>query len=76
VAALSPVGALVVGANPCLAFLLAAYGVKMTLGRQSLARTSYVPDLRRDPPVDVLAVNAARMTEPPDVVDILEESIP
>ncbi|MBI4917283.1 MAG: hypothetical protein HY825_15705 [Acidobacteria bacterium] len=69
----APLRVMVVAVNPVVAFLLSALGLKMSLGRQSLARTSYRPDLFREPPVDVLAVNAVHLGEPPDVIDILRE---
>jgi len=55
---------------------LAVLGLKMTLGRMSLAATSYVPDLEQEPPVDVLAATAARLAEPPDLIDPMEEELP
>lgn len=54
---------------------LAVLGLKMTLGRASLAATSYVPDLDHVPPVDVLAAAAARLAEPPDLIDPMEEVV-
>lgn len=54
---------------------LAVLGLKMTLGRMSLAATSYVPDLEQEPPVDVLAATAARLAEPPDLIDPMEEGV-
>jgi hypothetical protein len=66
-------GAAIVLGNPVVGALLSVYGLKMTLGRQSLATTSYRPDMLRDPAVDVLALNAAGMNEPPDLIDILQE---
>jgi hypothetical protein len=69
-------GAAIVVGNPILAALLSAFGLKMTLGRQSLARTSYRADLFADPPVDVLAINAGAVAEPPDLIDILQEMQP
>jgi hypothetical protein len=73
---LSPLGLLVVVANPALALALGAFGLKMTLGRQSLGRTSYRPDLFAEPPVDVLAANADFLAAPPDLVDVLGEALP
>jgi hypothetical protein len=68
-------GVMVVGFNPLAALLLGAYGLKMTLGRQSLAATSYRPDLLMEPPIDVLAATAARLAEPADLIDVLGEGI-
>jgi hypothetical protein len=58
-----------------VAVALAVLGLKMTLGRMSLAATSYVPDLEQQPPVDVLAAAAARLAEPPDLIDPMEEVV-
>ncbi len=69
----SPLGALVVVGNPIVAFALSALGLKMSLGRQTLSRTSYTPDLQQSPPVDVLAANAVALGEPPDLIDVLRE---
>ncbi len=69
-------GIAVVGANLLVGALLSVFGLKMTLGRQGLARLSYRPDLLKTPPVDVLAANADFVGEPPDVIDILQEMTP
>jgi hypothetical protein len=58
-----------------VAVALAVLGLKMTLGRQSFAATSYVPDLEQQPPVDVLAAAAARLAEPADLIDPMEEVV-
>jgi hypothetical protein len=58
-----------------VAAALAVLGLKMTLGRASLAATSYLPDLDHVPPVDVLAAAAARLAEPPDLIDPMEEVV-
>ena len=69
------VGAAVVGGNLLLTGALSALGLKMTLGRQSFAATSYRPDLAQEPPVDVLVATAARLAEPPDLIDPMEEVV-
>jgi hypothetical protein len=56
-----------------VAAALAVLGLKMTLGRQSFAATSYRPDLEQEPPVDVLAATAARLAEPAELIDPMEE---
>jgi hypothetical protein len=58
-----------------VAAALAVLGLKMTLGRMSFAATSYVPDLEQRPPVDVLAATAARLAEPADIIDPMEEVV-
>lgn len=72
----SPVGVMVVAVNTIVALALGALGLKMSLGRQAMARTSYQPDLLKAPPVDVLAVNAELQDEPADLIDILQEMAP
>lgn len=64
----------VVLGNPLVCFGLSFYGLRITLGRQSLARTSYTPDMHREPPVDILASAAAHVAQRAAVIDVLEES--
>ncbi len=64
--------AIVVG-NTVVAALLSVFGLKMTLGRQSLARTSYLPDLLQTPPIDVLALAAQHQAEAADIIDVMGE---
>ena len=64
------------GGLVAVAAALTVLGLKMTLGRQSFAATSYRPDLAQQPPVDVLAAVAARLAEPPDLIDPMEEVLP
>jgi len=71
-----PIAAVAIAALVPVAAALAALGLKMTLGRQSLAATSYRPDLAQEPPVDILAATAARLAEPPDLIDPMEEVLP
>ena len=72
-AVMSAAGAAVIVGNLVVAFLLSFFGLRITLGRQGLGRTSYVPDMDRSPPVDVLEVVAAWKTEDPKMIDVLEE---
>ncbi len=69
----SPSGVMVVAINPVVAFLLSAFGLKMTLGRQSLAGTSYVPDLDQRAAGRRARRHRGHLAEPPDLIDILEE---
>lgn len=62
-------GALIVGVNNALTLWLSALGLRISLGRQGPGRASYVPDMYRDPPVDILKGNAALKAEPARVVD-------
>ncbi len=69
----SVVGAVVVVGNPIVVFLLSFYGLRITLGRQGLGRTSYVPDTDRTPPVDILEVVGGWTQEDAKLVDVLGE---
>jgi hypothetical protein len=62
-----------IAANMVVVLALAAYGLRITLGRQALARTSYVPDMKQRPPVDILALVAAAAAEEPKLIDPSEE---
>jgi len=67
-------GLAVVPGNLAVVAGLAHYGLRLTLGSQSLARTSYLPDMWREPPVDILDEVATVILEPPRSVNPLEES--
>ena len=71
---ISWLGAAVVLGNLAVVAGLAHYGLRLTLGSQSLARTSYLPDMWREPPVDILDEVATVILEPPRSVNPLEES--
>ncbi len=58
---------------PALVLALAGYGLRITLGRASLARTSYLPDMLKDPPVDILELAAEHAAEDPRLVDPTQE---
>jgi hypothetical protein len=68
-----PAGLLIVLGNTGVVTALSAYGLKMTLGRQSLGTTSYEPDLFKAEPVDILISAGVLMKEEPKYVDLLEE---
>ena len=74
VSLLSATGVAVVIVNPALVVALAAYGLRITLGRQALIRLSYEPDMYRTPPVDILDTVAAAVAEEPKLIDPLEEA--
>ena len=65
--------AIAVAASVAVVLALAAYGLRITLGRQALARTSYLPDMHQQPPVDVLDAVAAAAAEEPRLLDPSEE---
>ena len=62
-----------IGTSVVTVLALAAYGLRITLGRQALARTSYVSDMDRQPPVDILEAVAAAAADQPKLVDPHEE---
>jgi hypothetical protein len=64
---------LVVLGNPLVCFGLSFYGLRITLGRQALARTSYTPDMHREPPVDILESAAVHIAQRAAVINVLEE---
>ena len=69
-APLSAYGLAVMGLNNLLIFLLAALGLKITLGRQSLEKTSYTPDLfNKVKKVDILDLVREHVREKPKIVD-------
>jgi hypothetical protein len=71
--ALSWLGLAIVVGNCAVALALSYYGLRITLGRQALARTTYVPDMDREPPVDIIDVVADRAREPARLIDVREE---
>lgn len=64
--------AIVVG-NNLLALTLSYFGLRITLGRQGFGSTSYVADVDREPPVDILEVAAEHAREPARVIDVRKE---
>ncbi len=64
--------AIVVG-NCLVVFGLSFFGLKITLGRQGLGRTSYTADMDREPPVDILATVAGYSSDQPRLIDVREE---
>jgi hypothetical protein len=59
--------------NNVLCFLLSYFGLKITLGRQSLKKPSYVPDLFQEGSQDILEKAGQYAKEEPKFVDILQE---
>ncbi len=66
-------GILIIFGNNIVAFLLCKYGLKLSLGRQSLEKTSYEPDLFAQEPVDILVRAGEMKNEPPKYLDLLTE---
>ncbi len=59
--------------NNLIIFLLSFYGLKITLGRQSIAKTSYVPDFfNEENPVDILNEVKEYVKEKPKRVDFFD----
>ncbi len=69
----SLLGVLVIFGNNIVTFLLCKYGLKITLGRQSVGRTSYEPDLFKKEPVDILVMAGELKKEEPKYMDLLKE---
>ena len=63
----------VIGGNCAVVFALSAYGLRISLGRQSLARTSYQADMDFDPPMNILECVAEFADDPPKLIDVQKE---
>ncbi len=63
----------VIAGNCAVVLALSAYGLRISLGRQSLARTSYQCDMDFDPPMDILECVAEFADDPPKLIDVQEE---
>ncbi len=74
VAVLSLCGFAVVVGNSLVVFGLSFFGLKITLGRQGVGGTSYLPDMDWEPPIDILACVADYSGDPPKLIDVREES--
>ena len=70
---ISWLGLAIVAGNNAVALALSYYGLRITLGRQSIGSTSYVPDMDREPPFDILDVVAEHAHEAPKMIDIQKE---
>jgi len=70
---ISWLGLAIVAGNNAVALALSYYGLRMTLGRQSIGSTSYVPDMDREPSIDILDVVAEHAHEEPKMIDIRKE---
>jgi hypothetical protein len=66
--------AVIIG-NCAVVLALSYYGLRITLGRQSLAPTSYKPDMDFDPPMNILDCVADFASDPPKLIDVQEERI-
>ena len=70
---LSGIGLAIVIGNCTVALALSYFGLRITLGRQGVGSTSYVPDMDREPPVDILEVVAVHAQEEPKMIDVQKE---
>jgi hypothetical protein len=70
---MSWLGFTIVVGNCAVAVALSYYGLRITLGRQGVGSTSYVPDMDREPAVDILDVVAEHAHEPPKMIDVQKE---
>jgi hypothetical protein len=66
-------GSAIVVGNCAVVVALSYYGLRITLGRQAFGTTSYVCDMDREPPVDILEVVAERAREPAKLIDVQKE---
>ena len=66
-------GLAVIVGNCAVVFGLSFFGLKITLGRQGMGRTSYLPDMDWEPPIDILACVADYSGDPPKLIDVREE---
>jgi len=66
-------GVAIVGGNCAVALALSYCGLRITLGRQGVGSTSYVSDMDREPPVDILDVVAEYTHEVPKMIDVRKE---
>jgi hypothetical protein len=69
-----PLGLLIIVVNNIAAFFLGFFGLKISLGSQSISGTSYKPDLFKSEPFDILKHAGERAKEPPKFIDIYEEN--
>ncbi len=70
---LSWFGFAVIVGNCLVVFGLSFFGLKITLGRQAFGKTSYLPDMDWEPPIDILACVAEYSGDPPKLIDVQEE---
>lgn len=66
-------GLAVIVGNCCVVFGLSYFGLKITLGRQGLGGTSYLPDMDLQPPIDILSAVAEYSGDSPKLIDVQEE---
>jgi hypothetical protein len=69
----SGIGLAIVVGNCAVALALSYFGLRISLGRQSLGSTSYMPDMDCEPPVDILEVVAEQAHEEPKMIDVQKE---
>ena len=64
----------IVFGNCAVVFGLSYFGLRITLGRQAIAKTSYKPDMDWEPPMDILSCVADFSAAPPKLIDVRGES--
>ena len=69
----SALGVLIIFGNNIISFLLCAYGLKISMGRQSLGKTSYEPDLFKPEPFNILVPAGEHRKEEAKYLDLLTE---
>jgi hypothetical protein len=70
---ISWLGLAIVAGNCAVALALSYYGLRISLGRQGVGSTSYVSDMDREPPVDILDIVAEHAHEAPKMIDVQKE---
>ena len=70
---ISWLGLAIVAGNCAVALALSYYGLRISLGRQGVGSTSYVSDMDREPPFDILEVVAEHAHEEPKMIDVQKE---
>ena len=69
----SLLGLFIIFGNNVIVFILSVLGLKISMGRQSLAKTSYVPDLFKKDHTDILVLAAKLKKEAPKYIDLTQE---
>lgn len=66
-------GFLIIFGNNVIVFALGVYGFKISLGRQSIGKASYTPDLFKEEPVDILENAGILRKQEAKYLDLLTE---
>jgi hypothetical protein len=69
----SLLGIMIIFGNNIISFILSVLGLKISMGRQSLAKTSYIPDLFKKNHTDILVTAGKLKKEEPKYIDLTKE---